>query len=246
MKATPLLDCTSAEDAMTSVARIVGVSVDELRRRLRAYDFRAHYDRAGHLDYRDSVWDEVAQDCATRSSYDGDALWFHATRVPRDTPFHEQGLLPSASCIDGIHELVGGIVRELSITQRGKPSSSYLTKLEKLMPSEGPFAFLIREHGRSAKEFLKAPELVRDIAEALAGDAAHRVLEVYRARTVPCLVVFRTHAIHLKDLKGALAYCHNAVTAPDEPWGEHVCVNLGGRAVPVERVEWLGEHAAPR
>lgn len=160
------------------MAGILGTTPDELRRRPSAYDFRAHCSRVGHIDYREAVWEELVPEC---TSYEGDTLWFHATRVPPDTPFREQGLLPSAKCIDGIKDRVKGIIRDLGVVQRGGCSYSYLKKLE-LMPREGPFGFLIRDSARDAKEFLKAPELVRDIAESLVGDAAERVSEAYRAR----------------------------------------------------------------
>src|SRR5690606_38992371 len=88
-----------------------------------------------------------------------------------------------------LRELSQGLVREGDYPNGGSVAA------KGWINDEGPFAFLLRTEAVEAPgathDFTDAPESVEDIAGGLLGGNYLRLVERFRARTVPCIVTFR-------------------------------------------------------
>ena len=220
----------------------------DLRGRLQRFDFREHCARhpGTFPDYQEVLLRTIAGPPVEDLPSPEEIIWFHATRVARTTAFEEMGLLPLSECLDALQGQVARIVDALGIgSPRGERTTSYLHKLE-LLDQQGPCAFLLRDaalgRGPWHRNFLKSPEIVDDIAEDLAGDRWHEVLEVYQSGTTPCLVAFRSRKSRPDTIVKALAYCHASLHGHDDPAFWNTSFEGGGCGVPpgdIVAVDWL-------
>jgi hypothetical protein len=244
-----VLDCSSVEVAKASVAVVVQMSVSDLTARLESFDsdsyLRDHPDEV--FDYETVLAFHVVGRGRTAVSHPDEIVWFHATRVPRDTNFRSRGLLPLKACISDLHEHVTSIARELGIERNvGETSGSYAAKLNRLN-IQGPSASLLMDAavnpGSTHRNFLESPEIVEDIAREIAGfEPANDILNRYRESTEACVVSFRSREARPDVVSRTLAYLHSSMRGGSDPVFWNTCFDGAGQAVPpadIVDVQWI-------
>lgn len=203
-----VLDCASFDSALASAAALLHLSDGELVAKLATLD-----------------WDAVREDpdvlprlMCGRSilPFPSATMWFHGTRVPRETTFQD-GLLPLPMVLDSIWRTLGTLVTDWStpeewsaFRQSCTDEHPYYAKTH-AGAEPGPFAFLAREAFFSGdqqgnSDFLDIPEIVEDICcWSYHKRSENHVCERYRAATHPCIVKFKWPS-RPRDLADALRY----------------------------------------
>jgi len=109
----------------------------------------------------------------------------------------------------------------------------------------GPYAFLTRDaliDPESTGHYLSTPEFVEDIIRSQYSSDAEKILELFKARTSPCIVHFRDAKPRDDVAETALHYLYSGVHG-DRPRGSiHTCFDGGGEIVDASqiiRVEFL-------
>jgi hypothetical protein len=242
------LDCSSVTSATETLAVVLGISTSELVGRLRAFDDEAY--RRDHPEeffwYENVLASEVLPRRADDIAPPDEVVWFHATRVPRESRFQSEGLLPLRDCIDGLRRDVTLIARDLGIAgSEGTISGSFAAKRSRL-EVQGPSASLLRDAavnpGTTHRNFLESPEIVEDIAMEIGGPRFEEILARYKAKTTPCLVSFRSEDARPDVVVRALAYLHSTIRGGSDPVFWNTCFDGEGRRVPpadIVQVEWL-------
>jgi hypothetical protein len=240
------LECRSPERALSSLAGVLGIDAAQLRASLEQERVDTAFTRdLAQFGYDELVWARIVARLGGDVGAQAQVVWFHATRVPRDTPFQRRGLLPLKDCLGGLRQRVEHLARTLRIPLgTGVANGSYCSKLAAL-ERQGPCAVLLRDaalgQGKT-RNFLKAPEIVEDLAEAVGGARAADILAEYQRTTLPCLVTFRTQDSRTALARAALAYCHAWLHGDEDPLFWNRCFDGQGQAVPPSdllSVEWL-------
>ncbi len=240
------LECRSPEGALLSLAQILGINATQLRARLEQERVDAAFTRdLTQFAYDELVWARVVARLGSDVGAQAQVVWFHATRVPRDTPFQQCGLLPLKDCLGGLRQRVEALAGALRIPlDAGVANASYGFKLAAL-EKQGPCAFLLRDAALGlgkTRNFLKTPEIVEDLAEAVGGARAAEILAEYQRTTPQCLVTFRTRDSRAVIARCALAYCHAWLHGDEDPLFWNRCFDGRGQAVPPSdllSIEWL-------
>lgn len=198
------LDCHTRTSAIESFSTITGVKSSALRSRLAVFDLEAHFKDLQTWEEPDDVLLRVGLDGQEQSWEPAEICWFHATRVPTNTAFRSQGILPASKSADALWASLRTIdpqppdeaewSRFRSLVeggQLGEWSEKYAIK-QKLA---GPFAFLIREEldhlgETNSVDYLAAPESIEDICLCYETAFGRQLLDAYRAATRPCVVKF--------------------------------------------------------
>lgn len=234
------LDCGSPESALSSVALLIGADPLMLRqelRRLRLDDHDNRVSRGVELPH-DVLWSEIVGPTTPQPLPDA-VVWFHGTRVPRNTTF-EEGLQPLGVRLPQIRESLHRLMVEHGIGERdaSQPggNSEFLLNHKSGDPMLwGPFGQLVRESvvrpTGVIHDYLRAPEIVEDLAGTLAGSGGARLLAEFRRSTVPCVVSFSSTEQRGDVAAIALLYCYLNTwgCAPDIEG--NTCYDGGGRAI---------------
>lgn len=242
--------CSSPDAALESVAEVVGVRSTELLIRIRSCSCEAVLDTAsanGRPFEEALAWD-VLGNWPDALPCPDETVWFHGTRLPRETQF-ENGLLPLRDTLPDLTGVVSRLAREVGVSEQdidsGQVSGSHSTKLV-LIDTSGPYGSLLRTtvvHPTGAhRDFLDAPEIVIDLARSIAGSRAEEVLEMYRSQTRSCVVWFLGRESRRDVIVRSLAYIHDAMGENDDPGFWNTCFNGGGLRVlrsDIVRIEWL-------
>jgi hypothetical protein len=207
------LDCSSTDSARGTVARLMRISISELRESLRD-------------DNAPDVPDDVRPFTVR---------WFHASRVEDPSTFLREGILPTSA----IRRRLTASLRILSegMVRRGDYPNTMSVAAKWHDRDEGPYAFLVRR-AADAHHYLAAPELVQDIAGQLLGANFMQLVEAYQAMTTPCVVSF-VGVGEPRHLAGALAFLHRVergsteVEAASSPT---TCYDAAGRSVKPEEI----------
>ena len=179
------LDCSSIETARTSVAQLLGVTVEELRARARRLPTNEYLTEAQ----------------CTRALVAGGGIpaptwvhWFHASRVVDPQSFVAEGILPRSVMWPRIREHLQSLAVDIGAT--GSYPNALSAGMKRGRMHEGPYAFLFRGVAVHAPDtthnYHQAPEGVEDVAGKLVGANYQQLVERYQNVTVPCLVRFRT------------------------------------------------------
>jgi hypothetical protein len=242
-----VLHCSSVETALVSLADLLGLGEPELRKRLAEERVDERFEERLRIEpYDELVWSDVTGRPINSTLAPSEVVWFHATRVPPETPFSKTGLLPLKNCLPALRAEVRRIADELNILPEGGfVSPSYCSKLSAL-EEQGPCAFLLRDAalGRSDshRNFLKAPEIVEDLALQINGKRFKEILTAYQRITKRCIVSFRSSEPRPDVARRALAYCHAFLHGRENPPRWNTCFCGRGKAVPPSdllRIEWL-------
>lgn len=180
---TAALNCRTIDIARESVAEVLGMSVGQLRRRLREM---AVPWREEPREYIAAKLLGVGIDGLPRPRI---VHWFHASRVVDVESFRREGLLSKSAMRDRILALL----RELQegIAHEGRYPNNGSVAAKGFINDEGPFGFLLRSQAASAEtHFFRAPESVEDIAGSLVGGNFLQLVDRFQQRTTPCLVEF--------------------------------------------------------
>jgi hypothetical protein len=130
-------------------------------------------------------------------------MWFHATRVHPKTSFDE-GLRPLSQRVEHIWNELGLLAREwVSDDQwrrfrremKGRFADQYCHKVAILPMGDGPFGVLVRDYPLGFEkngccDFIRIPEVVKDICGAFEESTRHQLQDVYTRRTQSCIVKF--------------------------------------------------------
>jgi hypothetical protein len=242
-----VLHCSSVETALVSLADLLGLGEPELRKRLAEERVDERFEQRLRIEpYDELVWSDVTGRPINTTLAPSEVVWFHATRVPPETPFSKTGLLPLKDCLPALRAEVRRIADELNILPEGGfVSPSYCSKLS-VLEEQGPCAFLLRDaalgRSESHRNFLKAPEIVEDLALQINGTRFNEILTAYQRITRRCIVSFRSSKSRPDVARRALAYCHAFLHGRDDPprWNTSFC-GLGKSVPPSDllRIEWL-------
>jgi hypothetical protein len=248
-----ILDCSSVEDAITSLGRLFGMSRDDL------------WEAIGHCEidrqHRSvAPEDQVVQHlgCAdVRDLPRPTAIrWFHATRAPVGSTF-EEGILPTVAAVPKLWESVGAVAAQwtspaewiayqCSFERADRPFSQQFHRKRNIQGWEGPFAFLVKDAALHKyddhKDFTSICETLEDICADYEQVSGHPLREAYEAATRPCLVIFTRPGEWHGAVRAALNYVHREVVGLDQDFESNA--NFNGEGVPVPQswidcVEWL-------
>jgi len=213
-----VLDCETFDSAFASAAALLDVSDGELTAKLATLDWdaiRADPDVLPQLMCGRSVL-----------PFPSATMWFHGTRVPRETTFQD-GLLPLPMVLDSIWAALGALVTDWStpdewstFRQSCTYEHPYYAKTH-AGAERGPFAFLARDgffkgDQRGKSDFLDIPEIVEDICcSSYQKRSGNHVCERYRAASQPCIVKFKWPS-RTMDLADALRYLHGHLKGDDD------------------------------
>jgi hypothetical protein len=247
------LDCSSVEDAITSLGRLFGMSPEDLRKALEHLEIDWHHcslapedQVALHLGYG-SVHD-LPKPKAIR--------WFHAARVPFGTTF-EEGLLPTPAALPKLWESLGAVAAQWTPAaewndyqhsfEDSDRRSAQRFRQKRMAPGwGGPFAFLVRDAALhkvgNHKDFTRICEALEDICADYEEVFGRPLREAYEAATSPCLVVFTRPGDYFGAVRAALNYAHRTVAGLNQSLDSNANFNGEGDAVPrswIGYVEWL-------
>lgn len=172
-------------------------------------------------------------------------IWFHITRVSRDTTF-EDGLLPTRRNIERIWSFVGkcaaGVLTERELTSlrqghEGLDREMYRQKLN----NDGPFALNLKESAFRNEElgnndFFKIPEILQDIVKPLESQIALDLLSRFQAASEPCIVTFVDSTVTRNMVTSALHYLDAKLRNEELGYQCNTCYDGHGIAVPAERI----------
>jgi len=253
MNNSALLDCSSIDSALTSLAGLLGLSVDEFRDAVRrcVIDWDASVGPEDQLvrvlGFRDEA--DMPKPTGTR--------WFHATRALPETTFSE-GLLPTQAVLPLLWNTLGNLTapwtspetwleyqRSFATANRHYAVQFRQKRIDRGW--EGPFAFLVRDaalgrHGRRHKDFTKMSEALEDVCADYEEVFGHPLGQAYQVATNRCLVIFTQPGPYPGAVSAALNYVHRALHDLDCGIECNTCFCGEGEAVPaswIERVEWL-------
>jgi len=234
-----LLDCSSPESAIASLAALLNRSEATIRRQLEAGDLDAYGMFSGRDNREIVVEDFLGVSGGTPSAHE--IHWFHATRVPPGTTFSE-GLLPLAEVEPRLRATLDSLSTDLP-SSRGDRNSAlqYHNKLANPTIGGGPCAFLIREAavrpGGHHIAFAECPEIAKDIAGMRFDRAsAAELLRRFRAATKPCVVTFRTRDPCPSATESAALYAYLSIHDPPSAVAVGAGFSGRGRAVPPEDI----------
>jgi hypothetical protein len=244
------LDCSSRKAAFQSVAHIAGVTEADLWQTLVSCsdDHLLAEARFTGRTVEDVLARHVLGQSVEEFSPPREIVWFHGTRLSRETNF-SMGLLPLKKCLPHLEYVVEQLAREVGVTideiQKGERSASHVTKLA-LIEKIGPYGSLFREVGvhptGAHGDFLDSPEIVCDLARSIGGARAEEILDLYRLRAARCVVWFIGREPRSNALTSAIKYVHAIAQNDDEPGHSNTCFDGHGQAVPsadIVKVEWL-------
>jgi hypothetical protein len=237
-----LLDCTSPESTIASLAALLNRSESTLRRQLEAGQLDEYYGpgKFPGRDNRDIVVEDFLGISGGVRSAD-EIYWFHATRVLPETTFCE-GILPLAQIEPRLQATLDRLSTGLQRTRGdGNSALHYHNKLTNPTIGGGPCAFLIREAAvRPAGThcaFAECPEIVGDIARMRFDEAsATELLRRFRAATKPCVVTFRTREPRPDATASAALYAYLCIHNPPSAVAVGAGFSAKGHAVPPEDV----------
>lgn len=225
-----ILNCESIETARRSAAEILGMSADELGRRLRKVRIR------GSEDPRDQIAHAMLGPVGISFESPLMVCWFHASRVEDPAAFKREGILTKSVAMPRLAKKLKELARGLERVGDNPFDMSLMGKLS--TNDEGPYAFLIRtdavEAPGATHAYWAAPESVQDLAGAMLGENFQVLVERFADCTQPCLVKFRGPGSG-RDLAHALRYLHLAATgSPDVEAAEiaNTCFSGMGRPIP--------------
>lgn len=232
------LDCSSPESTVRSAADILSLRPVELCSRLT--------DSEDSIPYQDppNALDSV--------------VWFHATRIPRETTF-DNGLLPTPEMLPRLLECLRVLAEKRGLC-RGAEWGALVLKMESPLLSwkrslseldDGPHGFLVREvivnRGKiPIDDYTVAPEYVSVLCEALRDSIGDTLLKAYKESSCRAIIRFRSSKHLLGVMKPALAYAHAKLH--NLQLHENCNCGFSGRGVAIPSsdvlgIEWLDEPA---
>lgn len=244
------LDCSTVELTLVSLARLGRRDADALRAQLAALSEEALNDdaRRDQRPHEEVLAKLIFGVSAEDISQPDETIWFHGTRVARDTDFSD-GLLPLDEVLPSLRAQIQTLAYEVGVPRDGRPhgemSGSHSAKLD-LLGRSGPNGSLLRDAvvapSGAQRDYLFCPEIVEDLAEHMGGPHASDVLDLYRRRTHPCIVWFVSRDKRPDAISRALMYAWASVNEDEDPGFWNTCFEGWGRKVPfadIVRVEWL-------
>jgi hypothetical protein len=247
-----VLDCSSVQDAATSLGGLLGISNGDLLGALKGFEIDWHHPSVApedqvvrHLGYEDAHG--LPRPAAIR--------WFHATRAPVGTAF-EDGLLPTLAVLPKLMDFLGAVAAKwISPVEWAKYQRSFACsdrafaqqfRQKRIAPEwQGPFAFLIKDaalHTHNVhKDFTRICETLDDVCADFQQVFGYPLREAYEAATRPCLVVFTRPGDWHGAVKAALNYVHRSVAGLEQSRECNTNFNGNCVAVPpswIDFVEW--------
>lgn len=247
-----LLDCSSFDSAVGSLAPLLGMSTSRLLQLLSKLDVDA-LDAEGRPEGR--VLAALGVD-TRHPPLPSSVIWFHATRALPGTTFDE-GLLPTLQAMPKLWAALGEAASQwLSASDWDEYQRSFLRGdrtfsgqfARKSMAGgwEGPFGFLVRDaalHPVDAqKDFTRFCETIEDICADFEEETGHDLEHAYQELSRPCLVVFRQPGAEPYTVCAAVNYAYYGLRGLPCGTACNTNFNGGGKPVPrelIERVEWL-------
>ena len=246
-----ILDCSSLDTALKSLADLLVVPRDELRLRLSQIILKwedsgvAPEDQLVRaLGYEDQI-DLPAPACIR---------WFHATRVPERTTF-EEGILPTPAALPKLWELLGVIASQWTSPAEWEAYRRSFERADRFFSAQfrrkvnapgwgGPYAFLVRDAamGRCGehKDFTRICETLEDICADYEDVTGHPLRQAYQEATRRCLVVFRTPGSQRDAVRAALNYAHRTVQGLEHSLECNTNYSGMGEVVPPECIDHVG------
>jgi hypothetical protein len=216
------LDCSTLDTTYASLETLLELNASRIRDKLRRFSPKDPPPGALY----DLVIDHVLRN--RRPKTPDYIIWFHATRVPLGTTFHE-GLLPRQEIVDAIRMQLTSMV----------PAGIGPDRVQ-WREDGGPYGCLVRDHILSDDGFfgnyLSQSELVENFVGALPQDRGSDLLECFRAATCSCIVKFRSSRLDdeapRRALRAALLYAYSSEHC--HPLGLHTdtCFDGGGVGIP--------------
>lgn len=249
------LDCSDRSQALMSLSRGFGCTVEQLAEVLLSLDLEQIYetDRSIMIDsnqyLREYVCSKLGEPCSFTSAY-----WFHGTRTFPDNAFQD-GLLSLKGSESPVMDMLiaqapNAVVRENLQAWNfhgGVPDSLFqLRTMDKM--HWGPYGHLVREthfHARSLwlHDYVHLPELVEDVCNAYEKRFGQDLTGHYLQALKPCIVWFRAGIEYVEGaLEAALSYAYTSVRGLPPEGGAVTSIDRNGipvSSVAIVRVEYL-------
>lgn len=220
-----ILDCSSFDNAMTSVASIFGKSKSALTATLESTTDLTEEELHKFIDQ------ELGK---PRSDYE--VVWFHGSRAENASCFKTNGILTTSEAKKYLEPLLRDLAKDLTKVGEGPYAGCLATKV--MLNDDGPFAFLIRD-AVVTSHFLEAPEFVSDFASDLLGKNYKLLVNRFKEITHPYIVRF-VERPEGHELHNALYFLHLVVTGEsiaDAVSRANTCFNARGNAIPFARIQ---------
>jgi hypothetical protein len=235
------LDCYDLNSTVTSLANLLSTDPQQLRAALAALrwtDFEA-----GDFGYNPApkvLWNHIVGPDTVPLTPDL-VYWFHATRVPPDTDFAE-GIQHLMERLPKIRDLLTALAALIDKTSATLPppwthNGGFHYNLKTSDPIHwGPHGFLVRDaivhKGAATHDYLATPEIVEDLAEAIAGKWAAVLVEEFRKATRPCIVKFASAEPRADVVRVALYYAYSTLWAQDQNTDTNTNFAAKGQTIP--------------
>ncbi len=247
-----LLDCTTYQSALGSLAGLLGVKTSGLQDKLSSLAIDWDSEESEETQLVRCLGFESQEELPLPEA----TRWFHATRAPRHREFTE-GLLPTLAALPRLWEDLESVARSWigpeewnayreSFASSGRFYSLQFTSKAISAAWEGPFAFLVRDAAlgrhRGHKQFTRICEALEDICADYQEVFGHALRHAYEASTEPCLVVFTAPGGGRGAVTAATVFVYRSLHELSHGRSSHACFSGKGKAVPaswIERVEWL-------
>ena len=196
-----VIDCSSRESALNSVAALYGVPSAVLDGFLIAFDLDAHYEEHDPQNYGDRELRTIFEASIGRVPYQVDRVhWFHLTRVSQISDF-ARGIYPLTLSIDDVWQTVLQVFRHteyepglLKMRKTRVPGFHYELKVGNPIHG-GPYATLVRDVAIRSREmgnhdYLWLPEIMEDICNGYQEAYGTSIHSALNKALMPVIVKF--------------------------------------------------------
>lgn len=199
---TLIFDCESHHTALSSIARLYEVNVDNI------IDFLTNFDLEQHIEpgidpTNVTLIKSFELEIGNLKNLPASVYWFHCTRAKRTETF-EEGILPLGKAIDKIWNIMFSIFsdtdhekRLFRLQKEGVNNDLYQIKIPDAF-HWGPYAHLVREVAFQNEEFwahdyLRLPEIIEDICDAYQEKYSISIEEDVMKALTPCIIKFKSN-----------------------------------------------------
>lgn len=196
-----LLDCSSFESTLTSIAHIYDSSENKVLEFLGNLDLDDYYNKHKHLGSGDYVTIELFEKEFGKQKHDLEYVyWFHLTRTIYNNKFVE-GILPLSRSLAIIWSNLLTITQNtihypnlIQLKRNGVSDYQYNLKVDDTFHS-GPFAMLVRDSAFHSDEmcnhdYLRTPEIIEDICNDYIKKYKTDLMDFVNKNLYPCIIKF--------------------------------------------------------
>ncbi|GEM49778.1 hypothetical protein [Deinococcus cellulosilyticus] len=245
-----ILDCSTSQTALESLAGIFQVSEKELRTFFDTLPPAQLYDHRVPplLPPEDKLWVAFQKKFPQKPHWTG-VHWFHLTRVFPGTTF-EEGIQPLGDRLHVLWDQLEPLALQHITAANWQDFKRHLAPhhnhdLYNLKIKDrqhwGPYALLVREVAFSPRtlgnhDYLATPEIIEDICVCFHERFGMNLLPQYQQHTQPCIVTFVGPADREDVLPTSLFYAYQSYHNEELTWHANTCFDGEGHLIPATAI----------